>query len=652
MLAQARGRAGCDDFGDSGFRAAARRDDRRGRGRHRSRPARPARDPPAHDPAAHSRLLVEDLVRRRPEILDIDSARADHRDRPAPLGHDAPREPHRRRHPAAVPPLLGEPRAVPAPGDGPGRDGVDPRFARCRRDYDAQMQMVPLLRAMHHQYPTAIEEEIELQDLDFSSYTLEWLARVPRGATSTSPSISAHYAYTKKVLQVLTFLRGPNRWVLKSPQHLEQIPALLATFPDATFAITHRDPVSVIQSAITMLAYGDRMRRAAIEPEALAAYWVDRIDRLLRACVRDRDLLPADRQHRRALPRVHGRRRGHGRADLRTQRPRHDPDARAELDAFMAANPRGKHGHDLATGTTCAGSTSVLEPADVRRREAVRLLLRALPGAGGGRMRPEVAAVRIRGRRLRRDLALAPRRDRSGRRADHGDRRRRPRRRPGPAHRRPHRRGAVRVAHRRARRPRLRRRAHRGPPPPARARRDRGARRRTARDAREAARAHARRVRSDPRRRERAGTVFMVAENAQYWPEVLTVRDLIHDGAIGEVVTARAATFFPRSATSTAATGPWRFDQRGGRAAVVIDTGSHWLRPLRVWLGEVDEVVAALGHPHPDMEGESLCRALLRFESGVVATFDAMLTTGAIANQPLFTVTGSAASSPWKARAG
>ena len=83
--------------------------------------------------------------------------------------------------------------------------------------------------------------------------------------------------------------------MLKSPQHLEQIPALLATFPDATFAITHRDPVSVIQSAATMLAYGDRMRRAEIEPEALAEYWVDRVDRLLRACVRDRDLLPPDR---------------------------------------------------------------------------------------------------------------------------------------------------------------------------------------------------------------------------------------------------------------------------------------------------------------------------------------------------------------------
>jgi len=61
-----------------------------------------------------------------------------------------------------------------------------------------------------------------------------------------------------------------------------------------------------------------------------------------------------------------------------------------------------------------------------------------------------------------------------------------------------------------------------------------------------------------------------------------------------------------------------------------------------VWLGEADETVAALGRPNADMEGESLCRALIRFDSGVVAVFDAMLATGAIANQPLFTVTGTA----------
>ncbi|MDQ1434574.1 MAG: hypothetical protein QOF59_1390 [Actinomycetota bacterium] len=135
--------------------------------------------------------------------------------------------------------------------------------------------------------------------------------------------------------------------------------------------------------------------------------------------------------------------------------------------------------------------------------------------------------------------------------------------------------------------------------------------------------------------------VFMVAENAQYWPEIVTVRALIDEGVVGEVVTARAATFFPALGDFYGGDSPWRFDRVAAGGGVVIDTGSHWLRPLRMWLGEVDEVVAALGRPHPRMEGESLCRALLRFGSGTIATFDAMLTTGAIAPQPLFTVTGT-----------
>jgi Sulfotransferase family len=218
---------------------------------------------------------------------------------------------------------------------------------------------------MHHQYPTAIEEEIELQDLDFSSYTLEWLARVP-GWRDFYLDLDQreHYAYLKKVLQVLTFYRGPNRWVLKSPQHLEQIPALLATFPDATFAITHRDPVSVIQSAITMLAYGDRMRRTATDPDALAEYWIDRVDGLLRACVRDRDLLPADRTidvlfHEFMDDDVAMVERIYARSALPMTRG-----ARAQLDAFMTENPRGKHGrlaYDLR------GDFGV-DPDDVRAR--------------------------------------------------------------------------------------------------------------------------------------------------------------------------------------------------------------------------------------------------------------------------------------------
>jgi Sulfotransferase family len=292
-----------------------------------------------------SRLLVEDLCRRHPEIDAIPIA--------APIivvGLPRSGTTHLVNLIAADTRLRSLPywesiEPVPQLGDDPGPHGRDPRIERCRQSYEAQMAMVPLLRAMHHQHPDAIEEEIELEDLDFASYTLEWLARVPgwRDFYLTLDQ-RPHYAYLKKVLRVLTFLRGPNRWVLKSPQHLEQLGPLVATFPDATFAVTHRDPVSVITSAVTMLAYGDRMRRAQIEPVALAAYWVDRVERLLRACVRDRNLLPPERSvdvvfHEFMADDVATVGRIYEKAALPMTSA-----ARRALDAFMVENPRGKHG--------------------------------------------------------------------------------------------------------------------------------------------------------------------------------------------------------------------------------------------------------------------------------------------------------------------
>ncbi|AQT82744.1 sulfotransferase family protein [Mycolicibacterium litorale] len=185
---------------------------------------------------------------------------------------------------------------IPALGAGPDTFGVDPRYARVKAEHEALMATTPYVAAMHDRFPEAIEEEVELLDLDMAGYVVEWHARVPTwrdfylGLDQTR-----HYAFLKRVLQALTFLRGPRTWVLKSPQHAEQLAALTATFPDATVAFTHRDPVAVIQSAITMMAYSDRLRRTSIDPDWLVGYWSDRIHRLLSACVRDRELVPAER---------------------------------------------------------------------------------------------------------------------------------------------------------------------------------------------------------------------------------------------------------------------------------------------------------------------------------------------------------------------
>ena len=133
---------------------------------------------------------------------------------------------------------------------------------------------------------------------------------------------------------------------------------------DATVALTHRDPVSVIQSAITMLAYGDRMRRTRVDLAGLAAYWIDRVERLLRACVRDRDRLPADRSvdvrfdvmmadDAAMVGEIYRR------AGLEMTRA-----ARGRLDDYMRENPRGRHGrlaYDLRRDFG-------LDPAEVRTR--------------------------------------------------------------------------------------------------------------------------------------------------------------------------------------------------------------------------------------------------------------------------------------------
>ncbi|BDT91391.1 putative sulfotransferase [Nocardia sputorum] len=234
---------------------------------------------------------------------------------------------------------------LPVPGQGPGLDGLDVRYRQAKDQHDALQASSPVLAAMHDRYPEAIEEEVELLDLDCASYVLEWYARVPAWRDFyLGLDQHRHYAYMRKVLQALTFLRGPRTWVLKSPQHSEQLGPLMQTFPDATVAFTHRDPVAVIQSTITMMAYPDRLRRRSIEPAWLLEYWTDRVHRLLGASVRDRDLVPTDRRIDIGFHHLNGNEiplleQLYDRAGVELT-----SEVRERFQGYLDNNPRGKHG--------------------------------------------------------------------------------------------------------------------------------------------------------------------------------------------------------------------------------------------------------------------------------------------------------------------
>ena len=179
---------------------------------------------------ASDRLRVEDICKRHPEILDIKI------DRPIIVA-GPPR--------SGTTHLLGLLSAdkrlrslpwweaiapVPTDADAPTADHPNPRWTRAEAGWQQQDAMMPLFKYMHEFSPDHISEDIELQALDFSSYLLEWMALAPKWRDYyLSHDQSGTYAYLKKGLQVLTFLKGPNRWVIKCPQHMEQLPVLRKT---------------------------------------------------------------------------------------------------------------------------------------------------------------------------------------------------------------------------------------------------------------------------------------------------------------------------------------------------------------------------------------------------------------------------------------
>jgi hypothetical protein len=186
---------------------------------------------------------------------------------------------------------------VPMPGEALLEDGTDPRYQRCSDSWEMMRTVTPYIAAMHPMNPDHIHEELELMGPNFGSYNYEWLSHSPRWRDHYFAEDQTYqYEYMRDVLKLLTWQQRdtdkPTRWVLKCPQHLEQLPVLHKVFPDATIAITHRDPVSVIQSSVTMLAYGQRMNRKKVMTDQLLDYWVDRIQHLLKACASDRHKLP------------------------------------------------------------------------------------------------------------------------------------------------------------------------------------------------------------------------------------------------------------------------------------------------------------------------------------------------------------------------
>jgi hypothetical protein len=122
---------------------------------------------------------------------------------------------------------------------------------------------------------------------DVPSY-VQWLQ-----ACDMTPAYDIH----RLVLQVLQRRMPARRWVLKSPVHLQALPTLVATYSDASYVVTHRDPVAVLSSASSLVATVRAAFSAEVDPTGIGLYHTELYARSLDRLV-DRvedGTLPAER---------------------------------------------------------------------------------------------------------------------------------------------------------------------------------------------------------------------------------------------------------------------------------------------------------------------------------------------------------------------
>jgi hypothetical protein len=219
----------------------------------------------------------------------------------------------------------------------------DGRVALAEAELRMLARVTPSMDAIHEYGARNAKECLSAMSFELQSEELTARYHVPSyvrwlQASDMTPAYERH----KLVLQILQRRTGPARWVLKSPVHLHSVPTLLAVYPDARLAFTHRDPMAVLASATSLVAnlrwvHSDRPDFAEV-----GRYHVELFTRSLDRLV-DQPL-PAGRFH-------HGHYADFLERPLETVRAVYDAlglewsdELASRMAGHLAARPQGRHG--------------------------------------------------------------------------------------------------------------------------------------------------------------------------------------------------------------------------------------------------------------------------------------------------------------------
>ncbi|MEX2255059.1 MAG: sulfotransferase [Acidimicrobiia bacterium] len=233
---------------------------------------------------------------------------------------------------------------------------TDPRIEQCAAtlpNAKTETERDRKFRAMHPMGATLSQECVTMMGESMCTPLFHNQFRVPsfEDWVDTEADWSHVYAFHERQLQHLQWHNHRDRWVLKTGAHMWGLEHLLRTYPDARIVFTHRDPVKSVTSYASLTTLVREAGSDEVDQFEIAQDWIARLDRVIAHAMEVRDAGPYpqatfyDMQFSDFVADQFAVVRDiYAAFDL----PMTDEGA-ARMQAFIADNPKGKHGLHLYT---------------------------------------------------------------------------------------------------------------------------------------------------------------------------------------------------------------------------------------------------------------------------------------------------------------
>jgi len=180
--------------------------------------------------------------------------------------------------------------ASPVPPPESSSQDDDPRIAEAQKGLQVMYEVFPKMASLYHQTATGPTECQDLLGMEFRTSHFDGMARVPSYTRwALECDMTPAYEYHRRTLRLLQWHCPPRLWHLKTPVHMLSLGELSASYPEARFLWTHRDPAEVLGSVCSLISYTRSWVSDVADPLELGAEQVELWSESLRRAMAFRD---------------------------------------------------------------------------------------------------------------------------------------------------------------------------------------------------------------------------------------------------------------------------------------------------------------------------------------------------------------------------